>query len=114
MLHGNDGLLDGVHAANTGAIWVAVLVGVPGAHTLDPCDFIGFFPVIRTHQVAHVRPGRGEYPLKLHTGDHIRRFGVAVCIQITRVVYLVAYGYDDCTDLQFRLLRFIIITYGFG
>ncbi len=41
MFFGNYCLLHGIHAADRGTISMVTLVGIPGPHTLEPCDFSG-------------------------------------------------------------------------
>ncbi len=70
MVLGQDGLLCGVHTAETGA------VGTPdgfitGAYTLDEDHVLGFLAIGRTFDVSLGGAGSGEHALVLQGGDYV-------------------------------------------
>ena len=54
----DHGLFYGIHAAYRRAVTISAQVGIPGPDTLQPCDFFGFFPVQRPHEMAEIGPRR--------------------------------------------------------
>ena len=106
VLLGDDGLLDGVHAAHRGAVGVVALVHVPRADALEPGDFLRFLVVGQTHQVAARGAGGRQHALHLHGGDHIREIGVVVTVELGGVERLEARRQDDGADIN--LDRFVL------
>ena len=78
VVRGDQGLLEGVHAAHVGAVGVVALVDGARAHALDPGDAPGRRLVRGAHHMALAGAGRGQEPFELHAGDHVGQAGVGV------------------------------------
>ncbi|OPZ77571.1 MAG: hypothetical protein BWY77_01677 [bacterium ADurb.Bin431] len=102
MLFEHKGAFDCVHAAGVGAVG-APLAGRPRSYALDESDRPRFFAVFRPHQLALGGTTRIDQALKLKTGHHVFKSGIAVLIQLCRVVRLGARGHDDGAHLLGQL-----------
>jgi len=82
VLLGNHRLLNGIHAADRGAIGIIAFVHVPGADALEPGDFF-WLPAVfgLPFDMTRGRARGGQNPLKLHGGDHVGEFGVLVIVE---------------------------------
>ena len=114
VLGGDQALLHRVHAADRGAVTVAIAGGVPGTDALDPGHLVGFLAVRGPHQVAQKGAPGGEQPFVLHAGNHIRDAAVAEGGQGGGVEGLVARGQDDGADLEGPSLLFVVEIDGPG
>jgi hypothetical protein len=105
MLLGDDRLLDGVHAADRGAVAVVAVVQVPGAHALEPGDLQGLLVVRGPHQVAGKGPGGAQDALELQAGHHVGIRGIVVGIVLLGIKDRKARRQDDRAHLQLQLFR---------
>ncbi len=103
-LPGDDGLLEGEHAAGAGAVRHRALLNPPGPDALNPGDLLGPFAIRRPHQLALGRPGRGENPLIFQAGDHVGVDAIAVGVQNLRIEHVRAGRQNHGPDLH--LLHF--------
>ena len=102
MLLGDDRLLDGVHAADRGAVAVVAVVQVPGAHALEPGDLQGLLVVRGPDQVAGKRPGGAQDALELQAGHHVGIMGVMIGPILLGIKGLEARGHDDRAHVQLQ------------
>ena len=102
---GDDRLLDGVHAADRGAVAVVAVVQVPGAHALEPGDLLGLLVVRRPDQMAGEGTGGAQDALKLQAGDHVGIGGVMVGLVLLGIIGREARRQDDRAHLQFQFFR---------
>ena len=78
MLLGNNGLLDGVHTADSRTVSVAPGEKIAGPHTLQPGYLFRGLLVGRPQQVPLVRSGGTQNALEFHTGNDIRIRAVTI------------------------------------
>ncbi len=114
MFHTDHRLLQGEHAAYRGAVGIAGPVDVPGAHALQPGDFLRFLAVGGPFQVAHAGAGRAEQPLELHGGDHVGQPAVTGEVKRGRVETGKTGGQHHGADLQDMFLLPVVKTDGPG
>ena len=100
VLFGDDRLLDGVHAADRGAIGIVAAVHVPGTHALKPGDFFGFLVVGQAYQVPFRGSGGRQDALHFNGGDNVGQAGVAVVVELRWIKGLESGGEDDGADVQ--------------
>ena len=109
VLLGDDRLLDGVHAADRGAVSVVALVHVPRADALEPGDFLRFLVVGQAHQVAARGAGGRQHALELHGGDHVRELGVVVSVELGGVKRAEAREPEQWSRLELGGLLLLVI-----
>ena len=95
VLLGDDGFLDGVHAADGTAVAVVSPVKVPGADALEESDGPRLLMITGADHMAHGGAGSAQQALKLQGGHDAGRIGIAVCFQAPGVEGLKAGGQDD-------------------
>jgi len=95
--------LDGVHAADIGAVF-ASLSCRPGAHTLDKSDGPRAPPVRRTDELPSSRSPRIDETLKLEAREHVFEAGVAVLIHFSGIVGFHTRGHDNGTHFFHHFL----------
>ncbi len=99
------GLLDGVHAADTGAVGDAQAL-VPASRALHVGDAVGDLAV-RGTQNPPVGPVGGQEPFGLHGGDHVGQQRLAVLGFGVHGRQLVSRGQDDGSGFHQGLLVFM-------
>ena len=114
MLLGDDRLLDGVHAADRGAVAVVAVVQVPGAHALEPGDLQGLLVVRGPDQVAGKGPGGAQDALELQAGHHVGIGGVVVGLVLLGIIDLKARRQDDRAHVQLQLFRSQLVGHRLG
>ncbi len=109
VLPGDDGLLQGVHAADGRAEGVADLL-VPGTDALDERDLLGGLVVGRPDHVSLVGTGGAQYPLELQAVEHVLELLVAVLLLQAGVEELVTRRENDRAhvDLLYLLLHLVV------
>ena len=113
MLLGNDGLFDGIHAADTRTIRVIAVVDIPGAHALEPCNLLWLFMIRWPYQVPFKGSGGGEDSFKLHAGNYIWMTGIVIGVIAGRIKGLKAGRQEDRAHLDGMFHRTHIMIYGF-
>ena len=111
MLLGDDGLLDGVHAANRRAVFVVAAVLVAGTDTLKPGNFLWVLVVRGAGHVSFGGSGSAQQPFELHGGDHVGILAVAVKIQPGGIVGGKAGGQNNRP--HFKIQGFPLLLVGF-
>jgi hypothetical protein len=112
VLLGDDGLLDGVHAAHRRAVFILAAVLVAGPDTLEPGDFLGILVIRGSGDVSFGGAGGTQQPLELHGGDHVGILAVAVKIQFPgRIVGGKTGGQNDRP--HFKVKHFPLFLVGF-
>ena len=111
VLFGDDGLLDGVHAADRRAVLILAAVLVAGSDTLEPCDFLGVLVVRGPGHVSFGGAGGTQEAFELHGGDHVGILAVAVKIQPGRIIGAETGGQNDRPHLKVQ--HFPLLPMGF-
>ncbi len=89
--------LQGIHAANPGAVGVKVLI--PAAHTMNNSDTPGW-PAILEQYLPRRRPGSVRQPLKLQPGDDVLIPSISVLRDNRGIELIITGGQDDAPHLH--------------
>ena len=109
VLHGDDGFLDGVHAAHRRAV---VVLRIPAAHALDEGQPTRLPPVRRTQDLAGAGTAGRQDPLELQARDHVREGAVAELRLLRGVVEAETRGQDHGAGLDRGLPVFLGVLDG--
>ncbi len=114
VLPGHDGLFQGGHAAEVGAIGLGPFADIPGADAMDPGDFFGLTVVGAPAHVPLEGPAGAQDALELQAGVNIGILAVAIERRGAGVEGLETGGQDDRAHLQGALLLLLGVIDGPG
>ena len=108
-------MLGRVHAADLGAVGLALLAAVaPGANALDEYQRMGMGAVRGAQQRAAGGARRVHQPLELQAGHHVRALGVGELVELLHGDGLEAGGGDDCAIFLLNQLILLGVVDGPG
>ena len=80
MLLGDNGLFYGICATNGRTIAFGLCMQIPGAHTLEPGDFLRLFVIRKSDKMSLKRTGCRKNSFKFHAGYYIGMSAVSIDI----------------------------------
>jgi len=105
MFFGHNRLLDGIHAANGRAVFVAATVGFSGPDALQPRDLVGLLFCLLfglftrwPQQMPSIGSGGRQYTFKFQRGNHIGLAAISIIIDLARVIRPEPRGQNDRPD----------------
>lgn len=112
FLPAEHGVLGGVHAADFGAVGLALFAAVTaGAHALDEHDGAGVFSVGGAKQRAAGGACRVHQTLEFQTGHHIRALSIGELIEFTQINGIEAGGGHDGAVFLLNQLVLLMVSW---